>query len=247
MDRAFAVLRSEISVLGPVLVAVILPVGVLSAYADRQAAGGSGSGSVFEVSLTTLGGHGAWVLVGVIVTLLWPALVAGPACRVAAASWYGRAIDRRTAARGLLRMPGYVLAVVVVDACIGVGSLVLLLPAIGVWVVAHLTLPVMVTEGTNPFRALGRSVQLCFRRFGRALLLVPLTGLLGLVVEVVLSLLPDAFVQALGIRFGFVVLAVGFTAVRLVTWTWSLIVLTLFTLDVRARTEGLDLLVRAGG
>lgn len=244
LDRSLAVLRSEFRVLGPVLGAAILPVGVLSAFAARQASGGKG-GDAFAASFTTLGGHGAWVVVGVVVSLCWPAVVAGPACRVAAASWHGRRIDRRTAARGLLRLPSFVLALVLVDVLTAIGLFIVVVPALAAWVALHLTLPVMVVEGRNPFSALGRSAQLVVRRAGWALLLLLSIGVIGLVLEAVLSLLPDVIAGALGLRYGFVVVAVGFTAVRLVTWTWAMIAQTTFALDVQARSEGLDLLVRA--
>lgn len=244
LDHGVAVLRAEFRVLGPVLGAAILPVGVLSALAARQASGGSG-GNAFAASFTSLGGHGPWVVVGAVVTLCWPAVVAGPACRVAAASWYGRRIDRRTAARGLMGLPSFLLALLLVDLLIAVGFVVLVVPALAVWVALHLTVPVMVVEGRNPWSALRRSAQLVGRRAGGALLLFGATGLVGLALEAALSLLPDALAQALGLRFGFVVVAIGFSAVRLVTWTWAMIVQATFALDLQARSEALDLLARA--
>jgi hypothetical protein len=244
LDRGFSVLRAEFRVLGPVLGAALLPIGVLTAVAARQATGGQGD--AFAAGLTTIGGHGAWVLAGVAVTLLWPAIVAGPACRAAAASWYGRRIDIRTAARGLLRVPSLLLAVLCADLLVAVGAVIVLLPAVAVWVALHLTLAVMVVDGRNVFWSLRRSARLVGRRAGWALLLVVCTGLIGVVLEALLSLLPDLLTAALGPSVGLVVVAVGFTAVRVVTWTWALIVQALFALDVQARTEGLDLVVRAG-
>ncbi|MDQ6946865.1 MAG: hypothetical protein M3256_11505, partial [Actinomycetota bacterium] len=230
-------------------VAVIAtPLAVLSAWASRQAFSGDGVTSAFNVgALGASGGHGGWVFVLYGIASLWPALVAGPVCRVTAAAWFGRVETRRSAWRhGMRRVPAQLVAVVSVDLMLVVAAVFLFLPAIGVWVLFRLTLPVLVVEGIGPFRAIGRSARLVGRRFWVVFALSFLAFLVGQVVSQLLSIVPSAVAAIFGLHWGFILVAAGSIAVQTVTWSWSLIVVTLLYLDTRARGEGLDLVVRAG-
>ncbi|MDQ2727725.1 MAG: hypothetical protein M3Y91_07665, partial [Actinomycetota bacterium] len=248
LDEGFRILRTQYRTLGPIVAAIATPLAVLSALASRQAFPGKGTSTAFGVStLGASGGQGGWVPVLVAIALLWPALIAGPVCRVTAASWFGRVENRRSAWRqGMRRVPGQLVAVVAVDVMIAVGALFLFLPAIAVWVLFRLTLPAMIVEGIGPFRAIGRSATLVGRRFWVVLGLSTLALLVGQIVSRLLSLVPTAVGAAFGLHWAYLLLAAASIAVETVTWSWSLIVITLIYLDTRSRREGLDLVVRAG-
>jgi hypothetical protein len=248
LDEGFRILRSQYRTLGPIVAVIGTPLAVLSAVASRQAFPGQGASSAFDVgALGATGGQGSWVLALYAIVLVWPALVAGPVCRVTAATWFGRVETRRSAWRqGMRRVPAQLVAVLAVDVMIAVGAVFLILPAIAVWVLFRLTLPAMVVEGIGPFRAIGRSAKLVGRRFWVILGLSMLAFLVGQIAGQLLSLVPTAVGAVFGLHWAYLLLAAGSIAVQTVTWSWSLIVVTLVYLDTRSRSEGLDLVVRAG-
>ncbi len=248
LDEGFRILRSQYRTLAPIVAVIATPLAVLSAVATRQAFPGRNATSAFGIgSLGASGGQGSWVLALYAVALLWPALVAGPVCRVTAATWFGRVETRRSAwRRGSRRVPGQLVAVAAVDVMIAVGAVFLFFPAIAVWVMFRLTLPAMVVEGIGPFRAIGRSAKLVGRRFWVVFGLSLLAVLVGQIVSQLLSLVPTAVGAVFGLHWAYLLLAAGSIAVQTVTWSWSMIVITLLYLDTRARREGLDLVVRAG-
>lgn len=248
LDEGFRILRSQYRTLGPIVAVIATPLAVLSAVASRQAFPGQGAGGAFNVgALGATGGQGSWVLALYAVALLWPALVAGPVCRVTAATWFGRVETRRSAWRqGMRRVPAQLVAVLTVDVMMAIGAVFLFLPAIAVWVLFRLTLPAMVVEGIGPFRAIGRSAKLVGRRFWVVLGLSVLALVVGQIVSQLLSLVPSTVGVVFGLHWAFILLAAGSIAVQTVTWSWSLIVITLLYLDTRSRSEGLDLVVRAG-
>jgi hypothetical protein len=247
LDEGFRILRSQYRTLGPIVAVIATPLAAVSAFATHQAFPGRGVTSAFNIGLVEAGGgRGSWLIALYAVVLLWPALVAGPVCRVAAATWFGRVEDRRSVWRqGLRRAPALLVAVLAVDAMIAIGAVLLFLPGIAAWVLFRLTLPAMVVEGIGPFRAIGRSAKLVGRRFWVVLGFSLLAGLVGQVVGQLLSLVPTAVGATFGLHWAYLLLAASSIAVQTVTWSWSMIVTTLLYLDLRSRGEGLDLVVRA--
>jgi hypothetical protein len=247
LDEGFRVLRSQYRTLAPIVAVIAIPLAAVSAFATHRAFPGKGVTSVFNVGLVgASGARGSWLLALYAVALLWPALVAGPVCRVTAATWFGRVEDRRTAGRqGMRRAPALLVAVVAVDVMIGVGAVLLFLPGIAAWALFRLTLPAMVVEGIGPFRAIGRSAKLVGRRFWVVLGFSILSVLVTQIVGQLLSLVPTAVGAAFGLHWAYLLLAAASIAVETVTWSWSMIVITLLYFDVRSRGEGLDLAVRA--
>lgn len=246
LDAGFRVLRADYRTLAPIIVAIAVPLAAASAWASRSAFAGRGNAGVFGSSpFAGTAGHGGWVVVIDAVVLVWPALVTGPVCQVVAARWFGRVMARRQAWRGLRRAPALLAALLAVYLMTGVGLVLVLLPALAVWALFHLTLPAAVVEGLGPFRALGRAAGLASRRYWAVLGLTVAAFGVGQLVGLALDLVPSGAVALFGLRWGFLALAAGSVAVQTVTWSWSAIVVTLLYLDVRARTEGLDLLVAA--
>ncbi|MDQ2726180.1 MAG: hypothetical protein M3Y36_11910 [Actinomycetota bacterium] len=248
LDEGFRILRAQYRTLGPIVAVIATPLAVVSALASRQAFPGKGATSAFGVSaLGATGGRGSWVLGLYAIAFLWPALVAGPVCRVTAATWFGRVETRRSAWRqGMRRVPAQLVAVIAVDVTMALGAVFFLLPAIALWALFRLTLPVMVVEGIGPFPAMGRSARLVGRRFWVVVGVAVLALLVGQIVGQLLSLVPTAVGAGFGLHWAYLLLAAASIAVETVTWSWSLIVITLLYLDTRSRSEGLDLVVRAG-
>jgi len=246
LDEGFRVLRSQYRTIAPIVAAVAIPVAVLAALASRPGPADHGSPDVFSLSLLgAWGGEGAWAIVPWLVTLFWPVLVAGPVCRVTAAHWFGRVESRRSAWKGLGRLPSAAVAVVVVDLMIAIGSLLFFLPALAVWVLFRFALPVLVVEHVGPFRAIRRSAVLVGRRFWPVLAVSVLSVVVGQAVDHLLSFVPSLLAASLGAHVGFVLVAAISVVVETVTWSWATILATLVYLDLRARSEGLDLVVRA--
>jgi hypothetical protein len=108
-----------------------------------------------------------------------------------------------------------------------------------------LTAPVIAVEGLGPFAAAKRSAQLIARRFWPALGLVLLATLIETVLQVALSAIPMIVAIFLPPPADWIVLAVGNAAAALVTTTALVGVSVLLYIDLRARTEALDLDLRA--
>ncbi|MGI8753881.1 MAG: hypothetical protein ACR2MN_16520 [Acidimicrobiales bacterium] len=248
LDEGFRILRAQYRTLGPIVAVIATPLAVVSALASRQAFPGKGATSAFGVSaLGATGGRGSWVLGLYAIAFLWPALVAGPVCRVTAATWFGRVETRRSAWRqGMRRVPAQLVAVIAVDVTLALGAVFFLFPAIALWALFRLTLPVMVVEGIGPFPAMGRSARLVGRRFWAVVGVSVLALLVGQIVGQLLALVPTAVGAGFGLHWAYLLLAAASIAVETVTWSWPLIVITLLYLDTRSRSEGLDLVVRAG-
>lgn len=248
LDQGFRILRSQYRIIGPIVAGIATPLAVLSAVASRQALSGQTGVEIFTGGLFgAAAAQGNWVVALYAVALLWPALVAGPVCRVTATTWFGHVDTRGAALRsGMRRVPAQLLVVVAVDVMVLVGAVLFIVPGIAMWVLFRLALPALVVERMGPFRAIARSAKLARARFWPLLGVCTLAFVVSQAVTQLLSLGPTAIAAIFGLHWAFLVVAAGAIVVQSVTWTWSMIVVTLIYLDVRARREGLDLVVRAG-
>jgi hypothetical protein len=108
-----------------------------------------------------------------------------------------------------------------------------------------LTAPVIAIEGLGPIAAAKRSAQLISRRFWPALGIVLLSTLIETVLQFALSAIPLIAAVFLPSPADWIVLAVGNAAAALLTTTALVGVSVLLYVDLRARTEALDLELRA--
>ncbi|MHB1534382.1 MAG: hypothetical protein ACYC1D_07195 [Acidimicrobiales bacterium] len=244
LDRAFHLLRRYYRTIALSVLVFSLPLETFDAVVARHDSGNQFLGALLFTSTTSFV-SGRWAWVSPAVLLLSPALVAGPVCRIAAAGMVGRDLPPGAALRGGLgRLPALLVAVVLADLCEAIGLMVLVIPGVVLWVFLRLVLPVVVVEGRGPFSAVGRSASLVSRRFWPVFGVGVLATIVQFAVGQLLILIPALIGAAFGLRWGFVVVALGGAAVSTVTWSYVLIVETVLLMDLRIRAEGLDLSLR---
>lgn len=108
-----------------------------------------------------------------------------------------------------------------------------------------LTAPVMIAEGTGPIASAKRSWQLVSRRLWRNIGVVALVVVVEYVLHQALALLPTALAVALPSPFDWITLGVTTSLVSLLTTSALVSASVLLYLDMRIRTEGLDLEIDA--
>jgi hypothetical protein len=163
------------------------------------------------------------------------------------AAWYaGRDLRAGEALRATFRRtPAFLVAWLVLFP-VKVFSYLLCIAPIAVTVTFFaLTAPAITMEGIGPFAGIKRSAQLVARRFWRCLGLVLLASLLEAVLQLALSAIPMIVAVFLPAPADWIVLASGEAAAALLTTTALVGASVLLYVDLRARTEGLDLELRA--
>jgi hypothetical protein len=117
---------------------------------------------------------------------------------------------------------------------------------LGVWLTfTAVVAPVIAAEGTGPIGAIGRSFGLVARRFWVALAVVLLSSLVAYVISFVLTVLPNALAAALPWGAAWAVTTLVDALAAVLTTGPLVISSVLLYLDLRVRTEGLDLRQRA--
>ncbi|MFP3900126.1 MAG: hypothetical protein ACLFXM_04675 [Acidimicrobiia bacterium] len=105
--------------------------------------------------------------------------------------------------------------------------------------------PVIGTEGTGPLAAMSRAMRLGGARFWRTLGLVLLMGIVSSVVGGALSVVPQGLATVAGADGGWALQVVGGIVSQMVVLPFVAAATVLLYLDLRIRTEGLDIELRA--
>jgi hypothetical protein len=183
-------------------------------------------------------------------------LEAGAALRAAGGRWWS--LIASWALVHLLQAAPWVVAIGVLTAGIvtevlplTILGVLLLLPAIlGQMLIMALFVPVapaIVVEGLGPIRAMRRSARLVRPRVWPVLLAAIVSGLVAGLLTMVLSGLPSFVAMFVGLRYGWIVVALGGIVAGLLTMPFVANVATLLYYDARIRHEGFDLQVLAAG
>jgi hypothetical protein len=175
---------------------------------------------------------------GSVVTVL---IAAGVARLVMA--WYGgHSATVGEVLRSVLRSSPSLLVAWLVIHVLEVGGLFLFgFPALVVMAFFLVTAPAIAVEGLGPFRGLGRASHLARRRFWPVMGIGVVTGILAALLAGVLALIPQLLAVLIGPDVGWIVLGVGSIAADLVARSFLAGATVLLYLDLRIRTEGLDL------
>ena len=251
LDGGFAILkRAPATIIGLTAVFVI-PLEVLGAFLGRGVDGVSAD-ELFEESGTfDVGpslGSGSSALVVQLGSMLALVVVAAAIARLVSAWYVGNDLTTGQLLRGTLPIAWPLLASCVLVhlleavSIVGLGVLPL---AVMTWFLV--TAPVIGAERVGPIHAMRRSARLVNRRFWHVLL----AALLGYLVEQLfvfaIGLVPLVVSFFLGTDgIGWVVPAAVGVATQLITMPFVAAVTVLIYLDLRVRTEGLDLELRAG-
>lgn len=252
LDGAFAILKRRPREVLTIAAALVIPVEVLSALLlrdvlDAGAFGGLGDPSS-AFSTTDDGevvGTGA-ALASLAVGTISLVLLAG-ALGVLVDGWYrGRRVGAGEAIGvALRRSPALLLGTVLVHLLEGLGLLAVGLGAYLAMALCHVVAPATTVEGLGPLAAIRRSVGLTRRRIGPALAVPGLVGVVGMVVSFGFQAVPELVATVTPDDWDWLVRSAGQMASQLVVVPFTAGVAVLFHLDLRIRTEALDIDLRS--
>lgn len=249
LDGSFVILKRRARDVLLIAAAFVIPVQLLASVLlrDTLSAGGfagTGLGETSSVGVEESGdvtGIGASIVsIGVGAVSL--ALLAG-ALALLVADWYEG--TRRPPSRIVLatvrRLPALVVGVTVVHLLEAVGLVALGVGAYVAMGLLHVVAPAITAEGIGPFRAIGRSVNLTRARFWRSMAVPFLVGVVGSMVGLGFAIVPEVFVPLVPDDWTWLLRATASMLSQLVTAPFTAGVAVLYHLDLRIRTEGLDL------
>ncbi len=247
LDGGFGVVKSRPRRILAIAAGFAIPVDLLVSFLQRGIYGGQGIADYFnDPAVANNGSADLSPVVGGFVSLALSAVILGLVA-AAIAHLVGQWLMGRDAAAGeMLAAVGRkwwavlaAVALVKMAELIGVFACYIgLLFVMPLFVVAT---PVIILESTGPFGALDRSVQLVRRRYFNVMGTALLIGLASSLLSTALSALPQAVAFGIGFRVGWPVAALGRIAADTVVVPFTAAATVLLYLDLRVRTEGLDI------
>lgn len=251
LDGAFAILKAAPATIIAFTAVFAVPVHLLGAWLQRDLLAGGSFLDAFEQGDTSLTGvdqggsmSGTWAQV---VLFFGPALalvfVAAAIVRLVGAWHTGRDLSLSELLRGSVPMAWPLLASwTLVHIAELVGMLACGFPALAVMTWFLVTAPVIGAEHLGPVKAMRRSARLVGRRFWPVMGLVLLAGIVSALFGYALSLVPTVVSLLVGTS-GYWWLLTAASGVLSSVITMPIVAATtvLIYLDLRVRTEGLDL------
>ena len=245
LDGAFAVIKARPRVVLTIVVVFVVPLQILIAYLQRDALAGLSLLDALDEPTQGASADAGGDL-GLAISLLGPMLVlpfvAGAIARLVSA-WYAGgdpsageamlAAGRRwwaLAAATLLALPLKL-----------AGLVVLVLPGLMVVTVFLVTAPAIVVEDLGPIAGMRRSWRLTVRRFWPSMGVAVLSGLVAYLMGQALGAVTTLVGAELSPAFGWILVAAGTSAIALLTTPFVAAATVLVYLDLRIRSEGLDL------
>lgn len=247
LDGSYVIIkRRPRAVLGAVA-AVIVPVQVFAAWVSSRSSGGLEQASPYETLFAIGSGASLGTTLAVAALTSLSLFFVGGIVSAFVGAWYaGRDITGGEALRTSFGRTGPFLAAWLVLLPVKALSYALCILPLAVTVTfLALVAPAITLESVGPFAGMKRSVQLVARRFWPALGIILLASLIEIVSQASLSAIPTIVAALVPAPADWIVLAVGNAAAALVTTTALVGVSVLLYVDLRARTEGLDLELRA--
>ena len=248
LDGGFAILRRAPATIIGLTAVFIVPIQALGAFMSRGAPGIDFADAVQRGDSTiqiggSSGGSGAGALVLLVGPRVALVLVAAALARLVSAWHVGHDLTlgqllRATVGRGWALVAAWVLVhLLEAMSVIGFGVLPL---AVMTWFLV--TAPVIGAEGLGPIAAMRRSARLVARRFWMVFGLSMLSVLVENLFQAAIGLLPTLLSGALGTRgLGWILPAAVGILTDLITVPVVAGITVLIYLDLRVRTEGLDL------
>ena len=246
LDGAFGILKQrprDVLILAAVFV---VPIEVVSAILLRDVLDTGGLSAITDPTTTADDGNPFAgldaTLVSIAISAVSLALLAGALAHLVA-RWYdgADATPGEAALVALRRSPALVVGLVAVHLMELVGLLGLGVGAYVAMALAHVVSPVIVAERVGPFRAIGRSIRLTTGRFGASLAIPGLVGLIGALLGFGFQLLPEVITAVVPGDWDWLIRAAGQIVAQLVIAPFTAGVAVLYHLDLRIRTEGLDI------
>jgi len=252
LDGAFKLLKANWRTVLLITAAFVVPLHIVSAFVQRNLYSGR---SFFDaVNNPSLGSSGngssdAQLVVGgvvALISLLLAPFVAGAISKVVAASYLGGEETVGSALRATGRRTWALLAAwVLVHLLEVIGTLFCILPGLIFMALFVAVAPAIVIEELGPIRGMRRSWRLTAPRLFPVMGIALVAGILAGVVGNALGTIPSIAALAIGLKYGWPLLAAGSILSALITTPFVAIVATLLYFDGRIRQEGLDLQLMA--
>lgn len=250
LDGAFSILKAAPATIIAFTAAFAVPVQILGAWLQRDLLNGESLLDLIDAGDSSLGGvdQAGWSSTWAQVVLLFgPSLalvfVASGIVRLVGAWHVGRDLSLGELLRGSLPMAWPLLASwALVHLAEGFGMLLCGFPAVAVMTWFLVTAPVVGAERLGPIAAMRRSARLVSRRFWPVLGLSLLSGIVAALFGYALGLVPTVLSLLIGTGgLGWLVTAAAGVLTSLITMPVVAGTTVLIYLDLRVRTEGLDL------
>jgi hypothetical protein len=244
LDGAFRVLKSRPRTVLGIAAAILIPVFMVAAFLQRDAANGFtfGSGVGLSQLQAVSGGAVLSEYAGLVLEAASLFFLGGALGRLVS-SWYaGGNVSAGEALGAAFRRTPALLGAFALLLPVKIGSAILCyLPLIPCVTLFSLTAPAIVIEGLGPVAGARRSWHLIARRFWPSVGVIVVATLGASILSGVLNLLPTLFALLLPNPGQWIVMGLAHAAVALVITTTLMSVSVLLYLDLRIRTEGLDL------
>ncbi len=249
LDGVFKLLKANFRTIAVIVAVLVVPVQLAVAFGERNLLNGQSvikvlnDPSVANRSSTPLAPY-----IGIVANYLLLPYVGAALAQVVSASYLGREIGPREALAGVWHRARTLFAAWFVH----LGGELVGLMACGVGIFFAFPLfvmlaPVIVLEGLPFWQAVRRSWRLAARRYWATLGIALLAGLVAYVLGQILSVVPNVTAVLIGLRWGWLLLALGGSLTALIVTPVAGLTATLLYFDARIRTEGFDLQVVAAG
>jgi len=247
LDGGFGVVKARPRRILAISAGFAIPVNILVGFLQRGVYGGQGIADYLsDPAVANSGSNDAGPAIAAVAALILSAVTLG-LVTAAVAHLVGQWTMGRDAPAGEMmgavgrKWFAVVVAVLAVKVIQVLGLVVCYLGLLFVFPLFVPATPVIVMESTGPFAALGRASQLVRRRYWNVMGTALLIGAAGLLLTFALSLLPQAVALAIGFRIGWPLAALGRIAAETVVVPFTAAATVLLYLDLRVRTEGLDI------
>jgi hypothetical protein len=249
LDGGFSVIKARPKRILTLTAAIVVPIQVLTAFVSRDLSGGLfGSDDWFREDPTVSGqtGSSSLDLVALLAALILPSVAL--VCIAAAISHLvmGWTVGHDASGREMIGVVGrrwwpLLATFVVVHVAEVIGVLTCYLATLPIMAFFVVVAPVIGAEEASTGTALRRSFDLVKNRFWPVLGIALLMGIVAFTLGNVLSVLPQGAALVVGIESGWWLAALGATIGQMVTTPFVAAATTLLYLDLRIRTEGMDI------
>ena len=250
LDGAFKLLKANWRTVLLITAVFVVPLHLISAFAQRNLySGQSFFDAVNNPTLQSGNTDSARLVLGgavALISLLVTPFVAGAISKVVAASYLGGEETVGSALRATGRRTWALLgAWFLVHILESIGFVLCIFPGLVVMATFVAVAPAIVIERLGPIRGMRRSARLLWPRLFPTMGTALVAGLLAGVVGNALGTVPSFAALAIGLKYGWPLLAAGSILSALVTTPFVAIVATLIYFDGRIRQEGFDLQLMA--
>lgn len=243
LDGGFAVIRSNPRVIAVCALLVAVPAQFFSAWMQRGSLDALAFGSIWsDPSLADDQTGGGWDIAPALVQSLGVSILAVPLMLMLAGAIRGSPPSDRDLVRAMFaRSPVVLVAWLLVHVLELLGVFLFIVGALLAMGGLLVTVPALAAERLGPVAAMKRSWTLTSSRRWQMVGLGMLSGLVVDTLSGILALVPTAIAAVMGPSGGWLVLAAGNTAVGLLTMPLAAAIACVAYVDLRVRTEGLDL------